>query len=277
MLAEAEGPVGMRRVGVHERRVHLAGRAGEPVAFRRGVEQPVLELADVEHALLHVHERGLKGNGPAAGGLKGIAVGCGGQGGTVENHEAVAHGKEDVRTGSCDGSAVPTIKRSVGQAHLVAPHFAALAHLEDGRGLAVGHVSAEQPCFLVVQIEEILGHEAVVDVGNLEVARGLAVEGLAGSAHAMALGEYGGEGHRGACDRSASADGNLRGRGHGGVLHGNAPPGIDGKSVGYGSPTLPLSRFQCEGCALPGCSLREGNQTDVHLRLSPNSYQCALQ
>lgn len=136
---------------------------------------------------------------------------------------------------------MPAVERAVGQPHLVAPHFAVFAHLEDGRWLAVGHISAEQPCFLVGQIEEILGHEAVVDVGNLEAACGLAVEGLAGSAHAMALGEHGSEGDRGACGHSASANGNLRGHGHGGVLHGSAPPGIDGKSVGEGdSPTLPI-------------------------------------
>lgn len=79
----------------------------------------MLELADVEHALLHVHERGLKGDGATVGGLKGIAVGRGGQGGTVENHEAVAHGKEDVGAGSRDGGAVSAVERPVGQPHLV--------------------------------------------------------------------------------------------------------------------------------------------------------------
>lgn len=36
------------------------------------------------------------GDGATVGGLKGIAVGRGGQGCAVEHDEAVAHGKEDV-------------------------------------------------------------------------------------------------------------------------------------------------------------------------------------
>ena len=181
----------------------------------------MLEFADVEHALLHVHERGQKGDRAVPGGLQDVAVGCIGEGRAVDGHKSVANREKDEGARGGDGGSVAAVKGAAGKKHLVAPHVPVLAHLEDRRRFPVSLVAAEQPGFFVVQIEEILGHESLVQSGDLEAAGGPAVERLAGCAHTLALDEHA-EGNGGG--NGAHAGGGFRnGARRNGFLH-EMPP-----------------------------------------------------